>query len=42
MIKKINGAMNEEGRRRIWSNNKIEQTLENKNIVKYIKSCRIR
>lgn len=40
--KNVYGAVNEEGRRTTRINNGTEQTLENENIVKYIKSCRIR
>ncbi|CAI6370214.1 unnamed protein product [Macrosiphum euphorbiae] len=42
IIRKIYGVVNEEGRWRIWSNNEIEWILENKNIVKFIKSGTIR
>jgi len=38
--RKIYGALNEV-RWRIRSNNEIEQILENKNIVKFIKPCRV-
>jgi hypothetical protein len=42
IIRKIHGAVNEEGRWRIQSNNEIDQILEDENIVKFIKSDRIR
>jgi len=42
IVRKIYRAVNEEGKWRIQSKNKIEQTLVNENIVKYIKSYRIR
>ena len=42
IIRKIHGAVNEEGIWRIRNNTEIEQILENENIVKFIKSDRIR
>jgi hypothetical protein len=36
IIRKIHGAVNEEGRWRIQNNNEIEQILENENIVKFV------
>lgn len=42
IIRKIHGAVNEEVIWRIRNNTEIEQILENENIVKFIKSGRIR
>jgi len=42
IIRKIHGVVNDEERWKIRSNNEIEQFLENENIVKFIKSSRIR
>ncbi|VVC31621.1 Hypothetical protein CINCED_3A006707 [Cinara cedri] len=42
IVRQIYEAWNEEGIWRVRKNKKIEQILENENIVKYIKLCRIR
>jgi hypothetical protein len=42
IIIKIHGTVNEEGKWRIQSNNEIKRIFEDENIVKFIKSGRIR